>query len=443
MIEWLPNIIFVIALVSALIFFTKNVKKINSNIQLGKPIDRSDRKGDRWKNMARIALGQSKMVKRPVAGFLHVIVYVGFILINIELLEIIVDGIVGSHRIFAPYLGSFYNVLIGSFEILAFLVLVAVIVFWLRRNVLRIQRFWKAEMKGWPKLDADLILYFEIVLMGLFLSMNATDSLLQQMGADHYQQAGYFPVSQFMAPLFASFSEATLIVLERTFWWSHILGIFIFLNYLYYSKHLHILLAFPNTYFANLAPKGAFRNNSVVTKEVKMMLDPSADPYATTEDANEEPETFGASDVTDLNWVQLLNAYTCTECGRCTSVCPANQTGKKLSPRKIMMDTRDRLTELGDYKNSKGDAAAQDDKKLLDDYISREELWACTSCNACTEACPVDIDPLSIIMDMRQYIVLEESAAPTDLNNMMTNIENNGAPWPFNNQDRLLWAQDN
>ena len=441
--EWLPNILFVVALLSAVAFFAKNVKKISSNIQLGKPIDRSDRKRDRWNNMARIALGQSKMIKRPIAGFLHVIVYVGFILINIELLEIIVDGIVGSHRIFAPYLGSFYNVLIGSFEILAFLVLVAVIVFWLRRNVLRIQRFWKAEMKGWPKLDADLILYFEIVLMGLFLSMNATDFLLQQMEADHYHQAGYFPVSQFIAPLFSSFSEATIIVFERTFWWSHIIGIFIFLNYLYYSKHLHILLAFPNTYFANLAPKGAFRNNSIVTKEVKMMLDPNADPFTATEETDQEPERFGASDVTDLNWVQLMNAYTCTECGRCTSVCPANQTGKKLSPRKIMMDTRDRLTELGDYKESKDDTAARDDKKLLDDYISREELWACTSCNACTEACPVDIDPLSIIMDMRQYLVLEESAAPTDLNNMMNNIENNGAPWPFNNQDRMLWVQEN
>ena len=440
MIEWLPNIIFVIALVSALIFFTKNVKKISSNIQLGKPIDRSDRKGDRWKNMARIALGQSKMVKRPVAGFLHVIVYVGFILINIELLEIIVDGIVGSHRIFAPYLGSFYNVLIGSFEILAFLVLVAVIVFWLRRNVLRIQRFWKAEMKGWPKLDADLILYFEIILMGLFLSMNATDSLLQQMGADHYQQAGYFPVSQFIAPLFASFSEATLIVLERTFWWSHIIGIFIFLNYLYYSKHLHILLAFPNTYFQNLNPLGSFRNNKTVTEEVKLMMDPSADPYAAP--AGNVVDKFGASDVTDLNRIQLLNAYTCTECGRCTDVCPANQTGKMLSPRKIMMDTRDRLEEVG--KNTpKNEPFKPDGKQLLNDYISSEELWACTSCNACVEACPIGIDPLSIIMDMRQYLVMEQSAAPSDLNNMMSNIENNGAPWPFSNQDRMLWTNDN
>ena len=436
----IPNVIFAVLLVVAVGIFTKNIRQIIANIQLGKSIDRTDQKSARWRNMARIALGQSKMVRRPVAGILHVVVYLGFILINIELLEIIVDGLLGTHRVFAPYLGSFYNFLIGSFEVLAILVLVSVIVFWLRRNVLRIQRFWKAEMKGWPKLDADLILYFEIILMGLFLSMNATDALLQQLGAVHYQQAGYFPVSQYLMPLFDNLSESTLIVLERTFWWSHIIGIFIFLNYLYYSKHLHILLAFPNTFYANLMPKGAFRNNATVTQEVKLMLDPNADPYAapTTE---AEPDKFGASDVVDLNWVQLMNAYTCTECGRCTSVCPANQTGKKLSPRKIMMDTRDRLTEVGNQQREK--TGLSDGKQLLDDYISREELWACTSCNACTEACPVDIDPLSIIMDMRQYLVMEQSAAPSDLNAMMSNIENNGAPWPFNNQDRLLWAQEN
>ena len=443
MIAWLPNLIFVMLLLLAVGFFTKNVRQIIKNIKLGKDIDRSDQSGKRWGNMARIALGQSQMVKRPIAGILHIVVYVGFILINIELLEIIVDGILGTHRIFAPYLGSFYNVLIGTFEVLALLVLISVVFFWLRRNILRLQRFWKDEMKGWPKLDADLILYFEIVLMGLFLSMNATDSLLQQMESVHYQKAGAFPISQFIAPLFADFSEATLVILERSFWWLHIVGIFIFLNYLYYSKHLHILLAFPNTFFANLRPKGAFRNNTTVTQEVQLMLDPEADPYAVPDTSEAEPDTFGASDVTDLNWVQLMNAYTCTECGRCTSVCPANQTGKKLSPRKIMMDTRDRLTEVGDHLRIHAGNEVSDGKKLLDDYISREELWACTSCNACTEACPVDIDPLSIIMDMRQYLVMEESAAPTDLNNMMSNIENNGAPWPFNNQDRLLWAQDN
>ena len=391
--------------------------------------------------MFRIALGQSKMVNRPIAGILHIIVYIGFIVINIELIEIVLDGLLGTHRIFAPFMGKAYNVLIATFEILAALVLVSVILFWLRRNILKIKRFWKAEMKGWPKNDADYILYFEIVLMTLFLSMNATDLLLQQFGDPYYTQAGMFPVSQFMAPLFSSFSVTSLVLLERSFWWLHISGILIFLNYLYYSKHLHILLAFPNTYFQNLNPKGAFKNNETVTKEVKLMLDPAADPYAAPAE-DSVPEKFGASDVTDLNWVQLMNAYTCTECGRCTDECPANQTGKLLSPRKIMMDTRDRLEEVGNNINNKGKHQA-DGKQLLDDYITKEELWACTSCNACVETCPIGIDPLSIIIDMRQYLVMEQSEAPSDLNNMMTNIENNGAPWPFNNQDRMLWANEN
>jgi heterodisulfide reductase subunit C len=321
------------------------------------------------------------------------------------------------------------------------MVLVSVILFWLRRNALKIKRFWNAEMNGWSKNDADYILYFEIVLMTLFLCMNTTDLLLQEIGEPHYTQAGMFPVSQFMGPLFSSFSTTTLVFLERSFWWLHISGILIFLNYLYYSKHLHILLAFPNTYFQNLNPKGAFKNNDTVTKEVKLMFDTSANPYAAPAEGS-VPEKFGASDVTDLNWVQLMNAYTCTECGRCTDECPANQTGKLLSPRKIMMDTRDRLEEVGNNINNKGKQEA-DGKQLLDDYITKEELWACTSCNACVETCPIGIDPLSIIMDMRQYLVMEQSAAPTDLNNMMTNIENNGAPWPFNHQDRMLWANEN
>jgi len=443
LIELLPNIVFSLLLVVALGFFARNIGKIKDNINLGRVIDRTDNPKARWSNMARIALGQSKMVKRPIAGILHVVVYIGFILINIELLEIIVDGVLGSHRIFAPYLGGFYNVLIASFEILAALVLIAVIIFWCRRNVIRIQRFWKAEMKGWPKLDADIILYFEVVLMGLFLLMNGSDLAIQTNfpGAPHYAQAGAFPISQYLLPIFQDSSLDQLILIERTAWWMHILGILCFLNYLYYSKHLHILLAFPNTYFANLNAKGRFANNANVTAEVQLMLDPNADPYASSTDS-EEVEKFGASDVMDLNKVQLLNAYTCTECGRCTSECPANQTGKKLSPRKVMMDTRDRLTEVGDnIKKNKGIFVA-DGKQLLGDYISHEELWACTSCNACVEACPVDIDPLSIIMDMRQYLVMEESAAPTDLNNMMSNIENNGAPWPFNQQDRANWAKE-
>ena len=438
---FLPNIVFALLLITALFFFTKNILSIRRNILLGKDIERKDQSKKRWGNMARIALGQSKMVTKPIAGSLHVIVYIGFVIINIELLEIILDGLFGTHRLFASYLGGFYNVLIASFEILAALVLVAVVLFWIRRNVIKIKRFFSSEMKGWPKKDADYILYFEIVLMSLFLSMNAADLLLQNMGEPHYIKAGSFPISQFIAPLFSSLSMESLVILERTFWWLHITGILIFLNYLYFSKHLHILLAFPNTYFANLNPKGYFKNNPIVTAEVKLMLDPNADPYAAPADGA-VPDKFGASDAIDLNWVQLLNAYTCTECGRCTSECPANQTGKLLSPRKIMMDTRDRLEEIGKNINKNG-SFQEDGNQLLDNYITREELWACTSCNACVDACPVDIDPLSIIMDMRQYLVMEESAAPTDLNNMMSNIENNGAPWPFNNQDRLLWANEN
>ena len=437
---FLPNIVFALLLITALFFFTKNILSIRRNILLGKDIERKDQSKKRWGNMARIALGQSKMVTKPIAGSLHVIVYIGFVIINIELLEIILDGLFGTHRLFAPYLGGFYNVLIASFEILAALVLVAVVLFWIRRNLIKIKRFFSSEMKGWPKKDADYILYFEIVLMSLFLSMNAADLLLQNMGEPHYIKAGSFPISQFIAPLFSSLSMESLVILERTFWWLHITGILIFLNYLYFSKHLHILLAFPNTYFANLNPKGYFKNNPIVTAEVKLMLDPNADPYAAPADGA-VPDKFGASDAIDLNWVQLLNAYTCTECGRCTSECPANQTGKLLSPRKIMMDTRDRLEEIGKNINKNG-SFQEDGNQLLDNYITREELWACTSCNACVDACPVDIDPLSIIMDMRQYLVMEESAAPTDLNNMMSNIENNGAPWPFNNQDRLLWANE-
>ena len=438
---FLPNIIFALLLITALFFFTKNILSIRRNILLGKDIERKDQSKKRWSNMIRIALGQSKMVTKPIAGSLHVIVYIGFVIINIELLEIILDGLFGTHRLFASYLGGFYNVLIASFEILAALVLVAVVLFWIRRNLIKIKRFFSSEMKGWPKKDADYILYFEIVLMSLFLSMNAADLLLQNMGEPHYIKAGSFPISQFIAPLFSSLSMESLVILERTFWWLHITGILIFLNYLYFSKHLHILLAFPNTYFANLNPKGYFKNNPIVTAEVKLMLDPNADPYAAPADGA-VPDKFGASDAIDLNWVQLLNAYTCTECGRCTSECPANQTGKLLSPRKIMMDTRDRLEEIGKNINKNG-SFQEDGNQLLDNYITREELWACTSCNACVDACPVDIDPLSIIMDMRQYLVMEESAAPTDLNNMMSNIENNGAPWPFNNQDRLLWANEN
>lgn len=444
----LGQILFFIALVLGVGFFTLNIKKLIRNIKLGKAVDCSDRKGDRFKQMAKVALGQSKMVVRPIAGILHIIVYVGFIIINIEVIEIIIDGLFGTHRVLS-FMGGFYNFLIGTFEILALLVFVGVVVFWLRRNALKIKRFWANEMKGWPKDDANYILYFEMVLMGLFLLMNAADYQLQLSGAAHYAQqdgsiVGAFPVSQYISPLLAGLSESSLILVERSAWWLHILGILFFLNYLYYSKHLHILLAFPNTYLAKLQPKGEMDNLESVKQEVALMMDPNADPFAAPSGDEEaaEPEKFGASDVFDLNQVQLLNAYTCTECGRCTSECPANQTGKKLSPRKIMMDTRDRLQEVSKQIDAKKDPK-EDGKQLLDDYITREELWACTTCNACVQACPIGIDPLSIILDMRRYLVMEQSAAPNELNVAMGNIENNGAPWPYNQMDRLNWADEN
>ena len=441
MISILPNILFTIIFVFAILHFSKNVKKIYRNINLGIKEDRSDNKKQRWTQMLRIAFGQSKMIDKPVVGILHIVVYVGFLVINIELLEIVADGVLGTHRVFAPFLGSFYNFLISFFEIFALLVIIAIIFFWSRRNILKINRFWKNEMKGWPKNDANYILYIEVILMMLFLTMNGADLWLQNNANDlNYLKAGAFPVSQFLIPLFDNLSVNSVFIIERTAWWLHILGILSFLNYLYYSKHLHILLAFPNTYFANLNSKGRFSNLKSVTNEVKMMMDPSIDPFSAP--ASDEVSKFGASDVFDLSWIQLLNAYTCTECGRCTSECPANQTGKKLSPRKIMMDTRDRLEEVSVNLDKNNGEFKSDGKQLLDNYISNEELWACTSCNACVEACPIGIDPLSIIIDMRRYLVMEKSAAPSELNNMMTNIENNGAPWPFNQMDKLNWKNE-
>ncbi len=434
--SFIPNILFAIILLIGIGYFTRNVNKLKRNIKLGKDVDVSDNPLQRWKNMAMIALGQSKMSRRPIAGILHFIVYVGFIIINIEVLEIIIDGLFSTHRIFSG-VGNLYGILIGSFEILAVLVLIAVTVFWIRRMVLRIPRFWNKEMTNWPKNDALNILYFEMVLMSLFLIMNATDTSFQQMDSGNI-------ISQFIAPWFNGLSESSIHIIERVAWWIHIVGILIFLNYLYFSKHLHILLAFPNTFYASIKPQGQLDNLESVTKEVKLMMDPNVDPFAapTEGDANEVPAKFGASDVQDLNWVQLLSAYTCTECGRCTSECPANQTGKKLSPRKIMMDTRDRLEEVGKNIDANKGEFKEDGKQLLDNYISKEELWACTSCNACVEACPVSINPLSIILEMRRYLVMEQSAAPTELNNMMTNIENNGAPWPYNQMDRLNWKNE-
>jgi len=436
--QYVPNIIFALILVAGIGFFAKNIQKLFRNIRLGKSVDRSDNSSKRWKNMAKIALGQYKMVTRPVSGILHIVVYLGFIIINIEVLEIIIDGLIGTHRVFQPILGAaVYGFLIGTFEILAALVFVAVVVFWLRRNGIKLKRFLSKEMTGWPKNDGNYILYFEMVLMSLFILMNAADINFQEAGIGN-------PISQFVYPLLSGLSESSLHIIEKSAWWVHIVGILIFLNYLYYSKHLHILLAFPNTFFANLNPKGQLNNLESVTNEVKLMMDPNVDPYATPSDGADAqiPEKFGASDVTDLNWVQLMNAYTCTECGRCTSSCPAHLTGKELSPRAIMMKTRDRLEEVGKNIDANNGVFKDDGKQLLNDYITPEELWACTSCNACVQECPVNIDPLSIIIDMRRYLVMEQSAAPQELNMMMTNIENNGAPWQYNQMDRLNWKDE-
>ncbi|MEO6882641.1 MAG: (Fe-S)-binding protein [Bacteroidia bacterium] len=430
----ISNILFILLLAGGIIFFTINVRKIIRNINLGKDIDRNDNKPLRWKTMARVALGQSKMVTRPLAGIMHIFVYVGFVIINIEVLEIIIDGIFGTHRVFS-FLGSFYNFLIGLFEFLAIATMFGCIVFLIRRNIGRIKRFWSKEMTIWPRSDANIILITEILLMSAFLTMNGCDFLLQQSG--HVAKAGAFPISSLIAILFSGMNPHSLEMLEKSCWWFHIIGIIAFLNYLPYSKHFHILLAFPNVYYSNLQPKGEFNNLEAVTNEVKLMFDPNAANAAPPA----APGRFGAKDVTDLTWKQLMDSYSCTECGRCTSSCPANQTGKLLSPRKIMMDTRKRLEEVGKNLDKNG-VPQEDGKSLLGDYITPEELWACTSCNACVQECPVDIDPLSLIVEMRRFLVMEQSAAPSGLNLMFTNIENNGAPWQFPPTDRLNWVSE-
>lgn len=436
----ISSILFSLILIFSILLFVRNCRKLYRNINLGKDINRYDNSNLRFKKMIRLAFGQSKMFDKPIVGILHFIVYVAFVLINIELLEIVIDGVLGTHRFLAPYMGSFYDFLIAFFELLAFAVIISVAVFWIRRNFLKIKRFLSNDLKGWPKNDANYILYIEVVLMFLFLNMNATDQVLQNANYSYYGDYGSFPISSFILPLYDNFEVTSVVIIERASWWLHILGILFFLNYLYYSKHLHILLAFPNTYFSKIKSGGGFDNLDSVYKEVKAMLDPAVDPYSTN-NTNQQIEKFGANDVFDLNWFQLLNAYTCTECGRCSSECPANQTGKLLSPRSIMMKTRDRIEEVG--KNIDKNKVFKDDgKKLLNDYITKEELWACTTCNACVESCPIGIDPLSIIIDLRRYMVMEESSAPTEINNMMNNLENNGAPWPFNQQDRLNWINN-
>jgi ferredoxin len=399
--------------------FARKVRLIRAKINLGQPVDRQDRSGERWATMARVALGQSKMGAKPLAAVLHLLVYVGFVLINVEVLEMLVDGIAGTHRFFQPYLGSLYTAALNFFEVLAFLVLAACVVFLTRRFVSRVPRLQHPDLAGFPQKDATTILVVEVVLMGALLLMNAAEAALP--GGTTYA------ISGFLVPMLSSLSESSLHAVVTGAWWFHWVGILAFLNYLPYSKHFHIVLAFPNTYYSKLTPKGQLDSMPSVTHEVKAMLDPSYAPPA-----GDTPARFGAKDVVDLHWVNLLNAFTCTECGRCTEACPANQTGKKLSPRRIMMATRDRLENY----------RPEDGLSLLDHGISREELWACTTCNACTEACPIGIDPLDIILQMRQYIVMEESGAPHGLNAMMTNLENNGAPWPFAQADKGRWAQE-
>lgn len=436
--NYLPQIIFLVIIATTTYFVWKRVSSIRANILMGRPIDRNDRKGERLSQMLLVAFGQKKMFKRIVPAILHLFVYVGFLVINLEVLEFVLDGILGTHRLFAPYLGGFYTVALNVFEFLAVGVIVSCLIFLFRRNVLKIKRFHAQEMTQWPRLDANLILVVEVILMVAILTMNATDQVLQSRGVEAYHETGTFFFSALLIPLFENMGTVALVAIERVAWWFHIIGILGFAVYITYSKHLHIFLAFPNTYFASLKPKTAMNNMPEVTHEVKMMLGINQETAAAPEG---EIPRFGAKDVNDLHWKNLMDAYTCTECGRCTAECPANITGKKLSPRKIMMDTRDRMTEIRQHLD-KGEQGLDDGKSLLDDYITREELNACTSCAACIEACPVSIDPLSIILQMRRYVTMEESKAPAAWNAMFSNIETSFSPWKFSPDDRFKWSDD-
>lgn len=431
----IQQVIFVLVAAAAIYFFTKQVIRIRKNILLGRDEDLSDNKEQRWKNMFIFALGQKKMFTNPLVAFLHLIVYIGFIIINIEMLEIVLDGLLGQHRLFAPFLGDCYTWLINSFEILAFLVLAACVVFLFRRHVIKVNRFTKPELEGAPTRDAAIILFTEIVLMSLFLFMNAADRLLQDAGVEHYTSTAPFLISSHIASWLNGTSPNALMLMERAAWWLHIIGIFAFLNYLPFSKHLHIVMAFPNSFYASLRPVGQMENMPIVQKEVVLMLQP--------ERANEFPETdpnapikFGAKDVQDLSWKNLMDAYSCSECGRCTAACPANQTGKKLSPRKVMMDTRDRLEEVGLLLEKNAEVPVEGN---LLDRISVEELRACTTCNACVQACPLNISPLDIILQLRRSLVMEDSNVPNEWAMMFGNLENNQGPWKFSNEDRANW----
>jgi heterodisulfide reductase subunit C len=430
------QILFVACLGIASWLFTKNIMQIRRNILLGKEEDLSDNKPLRWKNLLLLALGQKKMFKNPLVAVMHLVIYAGFIIINIEVLEIVLDGIFGTHRLFLPYLGAFYTFLINFFEILAVGVLTVCIVFLIRRNIIKLKRFISKDLNGWPRSDANYILITEIILMTLFLTMNSADRALQIKGSEHYHATGNFIFSGILAPVFSGFSENGLMLLERTCWWLHIIGILAFLNYLPYSKHLHIMLAFPNAYYARLNVQGKIHNMQNVQNEVTYMMQPELAPTGET-----APQKFGAKDVFDLSWKNLLDAYSCTECGRCSAACPANQTGKLLSPRKIMMATRDRLEAVGKNINSNKEFKP-DGKQLLNDYITVEELRACTTCNACVEECPVSISPLDIIIELRRSLIMEDSNAPQEWNAMFSNIENNFAPWKFSPDDRDKWVEE-
>jgi ferredoxin len=432
--HYIPQILFLILSALAIWLFATKAGEIRRNIFLGKGENLNDQPAKRWKNLFLLALGQKKMFRNPLVAVMHLVIYAGFIIINLEVLEIVLDGLLGTHRLFAPLLGGLYNWLINGFEFLAVGVIAVCIIFLIRRNIIKLKRFISSDLDGWPRSDANYILLTEILLMGLFLTMNAADQSLQSRGKEHYLQTGGFFFSGLLAPTFNGMSDKGLLILERTCWWLHITGIYAFLNYLPYSKHLHIILAFPNAYYARLEPKGKMKNMPEVQNEVLYAMQPETVPADAA-----PPAHFGAKDIFELSWKNLLDAYSCTECGRCTAACPANITGKLLSPRKIMMDTRDRMEEVGrNIKQNKQFVA--DNRSLLHDYISVEELRACTTCNACVEECPVSISPLDIITELRRSLIMEESNAPQEWNSTFSNIENNFAPWKFSPDDRDKWA---
>lgn len=433
----ISSIVFVLLLLFAVLMFVRSMRHIVQNIRMGRPASFDGRRWQRWKLMARVAIGQSKMGSRPVSAILHLAVYIGFIVVNIEMLEILIDGIFGTHRVLA-FLGGAYPVLISVFELFALAVIVACVVFLIRRNVIKTARFHDKEMTAWPRADANIILVTEILLMSSILIMNAADSLLGIRGAHEYAFAGTFIVSAPLQQLLAGFSDSQLLFIERFCWWFHIIGVFAFLNYIPYSKHLHVFFSFPNVYFSKLGALGKMANMPSITQEIRMMLNPTGE--APTTGGAEEMGQFGAKDAPDFSWKNLLEAYACTECGRCTSSCPAHITGKKLSPRKLVMDLRDRIEELGRLRHKQGEGGSTDGRSLLE-AISPEEIWACTTCNACAHECPVNIDPLAIILELRRYLVMEKAAAPGELNNMFSYMENNGAPWQFSREDRLLWTK--